>query len=173
MNPKKDKGARKPTSGREFQAKEEQTKRTAALAAHVAKSWTGPGPAPGESELAALRITVIAAICALPESVRTRVIDSHPTSVVQKLARERPVKRRARRWICCRGDVFNQKKWRKMIICIFIVMGVTAFVAAAFKTVLLLFDPDLRILRKLLHMVAPAREHSFGFVQVCQCAWPL
>ena len=77
MNPKKDKGARKPTSGREFQAKEEQTKRTAALAAHVAKSWSGPGPAPSADVLAALRITVITAICALPESARTRVLDSY------------------------------------------------------------------------------------------------
>ena len=62
---------------RAFQAREEQTKRTAALAAHVAKSWSGPGPAPSVDALAALRITVITAICVLPESARTRVLDSY------------------------------------------------------------------------------------------------
>jgi len=65
------------TTGYGFQAKEEQTKRTAALAAHVAKNWSGPGPAPSADVLAALRITVITAICALPESARTRVLDSY------------------------------------------------------------------------------------------------
>ena len=53
-----------------------------------------------------------------------------------------------------------------MIICIFIVLQPAFFLPAAFKTVLVLFGPELRLARKALHMVAPNREHSFGFTQV-------
>ena len=161
------------TTGYGFQAKKEQTKRTAALAAHVAKSWSGPGPAPSADALAALRITVITAICALPETSRTRLIDTHWTSVVQKVACESRGKHRPRRWHCCRGTIFMEPGWRKMIICIFIVLQPQFFVPMAFKTVLVLFGPELRLLRKALHMVAPNREHSFGFMQVRQCEWPI
>ena len=163
----------RPTGSRAFQAQKEQTERTEALAAHVAKNWSGPGPAPSVDALAALRLTVITAICALPESARTRVIDSYPTSVVQKVAREYRGKRRTHRWHCCRGDIFKDPKWRKMVICIFIVLQPQFFVPAAFKTVLVLFGPELRLARKALHMVAPEREHSFGFIQVRQRVWPI
>ena len=60
-----------------------------------------------------------------------------------------------------------------MIICIFIVLQPAFFVDAAFKTVLVLFDPELRLVRKALHMVAPHREHSFGFIQVRQRTCPI
>ena len=53
-----------------------------------------------------------------------------------------------------------------MIICIFIILGPYLFVSAAVLTVKLLFCPELRLARKRLHMVAPYREHSFGFIQV-------
>ena len=52
-----------------------------------------------------------------------------------------------------------------MIICIFIVVQPQFFVRMAFKTVLVLFGPELRLARKALHMVSPQREHSFGFNQ--------
>ena len=53
-----------------------------------------------------------------------------------------------------------------MVVCIFIIMGPVAFTSAAVLTVNLLFSPELRLARKYLHMVAPEREHSFGFIQV-------
>ena len=53
-----------------------------------------------------------------------------------------------------------------MVVCIFIIMGPLAFTSAAVLTVKLLFSPELRLARKYLHMVAPEREHSFGFIQV-------
>ena len=53
-----------------------------------------------------------------------------------------------------------------MVVCIFIIMGPAAFTSAAVLTVNLMFSPELRLARKYLHMVAPEREHSFGFLQV-------
>ena len=81
-----------------------------------------------------------------------------------------------KRWHCCGGELCNKKSnphlkksWRKMIWILIIVVvrrrGVAGLLNFFLTCFSFFFSPALRKARKVLGLVEPQREHSFGFMQ--------